>query len=90
MCRIVECFLFLFVFSLEPKHNYYNTDSILIQYIYIYRGNNTAGPAYYLLHPQKGITICLFFKLTRPSKTGKESFLRQNMLSDLKFYTYDL
>ena len=36
-----------------------------------------AGPAYYVFQPQKVITICLFFKLTRSSKTGKESFLRQ-------------
>ena len=26
------------------------------RYIYI-----AAGPAYYVVHPQKGITICLFF-----------------------------
>ena len=30
-----------------------------------------------------------FFYLTRPSKTGKESFLRQILLSDLRIDTYD-
>ena len=49
---------------------------------------NTGGPAYYVLHPQKGITICVFLTfLTRPSKTGKESFFRQILLSDLRFDT---
>ena len=36
-----------------------------------------------------GITICIFFLLTRPSKTGKESFLRQILPSDLRFDTYE-
>ena len=35
--------------------------------------------AYYVLHPQKVITICLFLKLTRPSETGKESFLSEGL-----------
>ena len=48
----------------------------------------TGGPAYYVLHPQKGITI-FFFYLTRPSKAGKESFLRQILLSDLRLDTYE-
>ena len=45
----------------------------------------TAGSAYYVLHPKKGITICNFLILTRPSKP-KESFFGQ-ILSDLKDLT---
>ena len=50
------------------------------------RGNNNAkmadisarliagGPAYYVLHPQKGITICLFFNLPGLQKPGRNHF----------------
>ena len=27
---------------------------------YFFGSSTTAGPAYYVLHPQKGITICVF------------------------------
>ena len=33
-----------------------------------------AGPAYYVLHPQKGITICLFFNLPGLQKPGRSHF----------------
>ena len=38
--------------------------------------------------PQNGLTLCIFL-LTRPSKAGKESFLRQILLSDLRLDTYE-
>ena len=39
--------------------------------------------------PKESIIICLFFfLLLRPSKAGKESFLRQILLSDLRLDTY--
>ena len=47
-----------------------------------------AGPAYYALHPQKGITIFVFLTY-QAFKTGKESFLRQILLGDLRLYTYE-
>ena len=49
---------------------------------------SAGGPAYYVLHPQKGITICLFLTY-QAFETGKESFLRQILLSDLRFDTYE-
>ena len=54
------------------------------------RGRNTSdqllvytagGPANYVLHPLKGITICLFFNLPG---LQKEYFLRQILPSDLR------
>ena len=46
------------------------------------------GPAYFDLHPRKGLTICIFFSLIRPSKAGKESFIKQILLSDLRLNIY--
>ena len=54
-----------------------------------YSKSNAGGPAYHVLHPHKGLTNCFFFLLTRPSKAGKESFLRQILLSDLRLDTYE-
>ena len=39
--------------------------------------SRAAGPAYYVLHPKKGINICVFLTY-RPSKTGKESFPKKS------------
>ena len=36
------------------------------------------GPAYYVLHPQKGITICLFFKLPGLQKPGRNHFSKNS------------
>ena len=42
------------------------------------------GLANYVLYSKK---LFAFFKLTRPSKAGKESFLRQILLNDLRLDT---
>ena len=44
-----------------------------------------AGPAYFVLHPKKGITIWLFLNLPGLQKPGKESLIRQILLRDLRF-----
>ena len=47
-----------------------------------YCSRNTAGSAYYVLHPQKDITICVFFNL--PSFKNREGIIsRKFLLSDL-------
>ena len=49
-----------------------------------------AGPAYYVLHPQKGITICVF--LTDQVFKNREGIVSQTnlaWLSDLRFDTYE-
>ena len=44
-----------------------------------------AGPGLFHLHPQKGITICIFLKIIiMPSKPRKELFLEQTLLSNLR------
>ena len=39
-----------------------------------------AGPAYYVLHPQKGITICLF--LTYQTFKNREGIIPQTNLAE--------
>ena len=41
---------------------------------------NAAGPAYYVLHPQKGITICLF--LTYQAFKNREGIVSQTNLAE--------
>ena len=41
---------------------------------------NAAGPAYYVLHPQKGITICVF--LTYQAFKNREGIVSQTNLSE--------
>ena len=48
----------------------------------------SAGPAYFVLHPQNDITICVSF-LTYQAFKNLEPFLRQILLSDLKFDTHE-
>jgi len=40
----------------------------------------TGGPAYYVLHPQKGITICPF--LTYPAFKSREGIFSQTNLAE--------
>ena len=42
--------------------------------------HSAAGPAYYVLHPQKGITICLFF-LTYQVFKNREDIVSQTNLA---------
>ena len=42
-----------------------------------------------MYYTPKKVLPFAFFELTRPSKTGKELFLRQILLSDLRFDTYE-
>ena len=42
-------------------------------------GDTAGGPAYYVLHPQKGITICLFF--TYQSFKSREGIFSQTNLA---------
>ena len=44
-------------------------------------GHPAAGPAYYVLHPQKGITICLFF-LTYQAFKKREGIVSQTNLAE--------
>ena len=36
--------------------------------------DTAAGPAYYVLHPQKGITFSIFFSLSGFQKPGRNRF----------------
>ena len=51
----------------------------------MYKGNATRQ-GLFRLHPQKGLTICICM----PSKAEKELFRTTNLLSDLKFDTFQL
>ena len=49
--------------------------------------NSTAGPAYYVLHPQKGITICVF--LTYQAFKNREGIVsRKNLAEGLQIYVF--
>ena len=42
---------------------------------------SAGGPAYYLLHPQKGIAICLFF-LTYQAFKNREGIISRKILAE--------
>ena len=44
---------------------------------------SAAGPALFRLHPQKGLTICVFFSLPSLQKSGRNRFL-ENLTEGLK------
>ena len=44
-------------------------------------GPIAGGPAYYVLHPQKGITICLFF-LTYQAFKNREGIISRKILTE--------
>ena len=48
--------------------------------VFFSRGSKAAGPAYYVLHPQKGITICLF--LTYQAFKNREGIVSQTNLAE--------
>ena len=55
-----------------------------MQYVHSVQGRiqnlaKAARPAYYVLHPQTKYYNLRFLKLTRPSKTGKKSFLKKTL-----------
>ena len=48
---------------------------------------SAAGPAYYVLHPQKGITICVF--LTYQAFKNREGIVsRKNLAEGLQIYVF--
>ena len=40
------------------------------------------GPAYYVLHPQKVITICVFFNLPSLKKPGRNRFWKKSLIGE--------
>ena len=61
---------------------------ILLNHLQLFRKVGIAGgPAYYVLHPQKGITICVF--LTYQAFKNREGIVsRKNLAEGLQIYVF--